>query len=79
MGAAAYGSRLSQDDVHVRYSFGVDPGVPEGVLVIPLDDPGAVYAEDRDRLPMDAERVFWKALRMHRQTGTWPEHVAFQS
>lgn len=79
MGAAAYGTRLGQDEVHVRYSFATDPAAPEGVLVIPLADPEGTYAEGHDRLPPAASRVLGKAVRMHRQTGTWPERVAFQA
>lgn len=79
MGAQAWGVRLGLDDVEVRYSYAPELDPPQGVLVIPLADPDASYAEGRDALPHAAQRVLWKALRVHRQTGTWPERVAFQS
>jgi hypothetical protein len=79
MGAIAYGRRLRQDASAVAYTFGLDPDEPDGIVVIPLDDPGSWYVEDAADRPLAAEHVVIKAYRLHRTTGAWPEIASFFS
>lgn len=56
----------------MAYAFGDTPDASEGVLVIPLDDVDAWRVEGRDGEAFGARRVFQKALRRQRATGSWP-------
>lgn len=79
MGAVAYGRRVREDRTSVSYTFGIEPGSPDGVLVVPVADPDAWYVDGSDERPAAALRVLGKAVRTFRSTGGWPESVAFQS
>ncbi|MBX9245985.1 hypothetical protein ICW40_14345 [Actinotalea ferrariae] len=79
MAAVAYGSKVHTDDATVRYTFSVDPAVPEGEVVIPVDDVDGWRVDGREDKPSAARYVVMKAYREWSRTGEWPERVAFQS
>jgi hypothetical protein len=79
MGTTGFGRKLSEDVDVVLYSFGVDPEVVEGVLVIPLTDIDSWYVDGSDDRPSTARNVLHKALRVHQRDGTWLVDASYYS
>jgi hypothetical protein len=79
MGTMGFGRKVREDGDSVRYEFGVDPAVVEGVLVVPVADVDSWYVQGSDDRPFTAQIVLHKALRLHRRDRAWPVDASFYS
>ena len=81
MGMLVHGRKVRESATEVAYSFGFEPDVPDGVLVIPVDDVQAWYVEGSDAhpKPVGARRIMAKAYRLRCAQGSWPDDASFHS
>ena len=81
MGVAAYGLKVAEDAVEVRYEVRMTPdGDVDGVLVIDKDNPTERWrVEGAGASRGLAARVAARAYRRFKDTGAWPERAAHQS
>ena len=83
MGFIAHGRKVAESGDEVRYAVGVAPADVDapgaGVVVIPVADPEGWSVVGGDTDDPVARRILGKAVRAWRETGAWPERVAYYS
>jgi hypothetical protein len=80
-GVFVYASKVGETEAEVRYEVRQDrPEAPvRCVLIIPKDDPDELWRVEGEATSRAlASLVVGRAIRLHRERGSWPERVAKQ-